>query len=76
VFDLFVHNLCSRRNTVNCTHVMMAGLKMITMMKPAGCFGFVLETDVIFVEEVIQYCSPTAPMVFHKKVRLIAEKSG
>jgi hypothetical protein len=55
---------------------MMASLKMITMMKPASCFGFVLETDVILVEEVIQYCSPTTPKDFHKTVRRIVEKSG
>jgi hypothetical protein len=50
---------------------------MITMMKPAGCFGIIYETVVILlpVEEVIQYCSPTAPKVFHKTERLIAEKN-
>jgi hypothetical protein len=47
---------------------------MIAMMRPAGCFGFIHETDVILVEEVIQYCSPTAPKVFHETGGLLPKK--
>jgi hypothetical protein len=47
---------------------------MIMMMRQAGCFRFIHETDVILVEEVIQYCSPTAPKVFHKTGGLLPKK--
>jgi hypothetical protein len=44
------------------------------MMRPAGCFGFIHETDVILVKEVIQYFSSTAPKVFHETRGLLPKK--